>query len=226
METARPVACTGSPTLAEVAGMAAPSTPGSSGARRPAADDRPGAFIWCTGAGAAAIELGDRLEEVEAGSEYCEAFTWEPLPPAGAEVRRKARWTLQQLGYVRYAARHGGLEHFDRRVEKLRASRQFDPETARLLRELAAAGSDETIPAEKVLAERLGPSPDKSCDRLEINLHRRPANLGDTSGVLMFSVRTSSPAELSLLGAYLCRAGCRLSVLPAAPEDRRLDSCY
>jgi len=44
-------------------------------------------------------------------------------------------------------------------------------------------------------------------------------------GDLMFSVSLKQPADFAPLAAFLCQAGCTLSVLPADASDERLDVC-
>jgi Zn-dependent protease len=184
------------------------------------------AFVWCSASGAAAVDLATELEEAEIGGRYCQALPWERSASGADEVRRKARWTLLQLKQMRFESGAHGLERFDRRVAAGRSLPQFDAETARLLREIVAAGPQETSPARDQLAERLGRSPSGSCDGLEIHNVRRPGTFGGTDGAVSFAVTMKATSEFGPLGSYLCQKGCQISLLPAAADDLRVSYCH
>jgi Zn-dependent protease len=241
---ASPVSCAGGPVFADVAwngGSAALSSqPAQAHAPRAIGDDedeldeaaRVGAFVWCsTPNGGTTADLAARLNEAEAGRGYCEALPWEH-PRSGSEgVWRKARWTQWQLEQVTRFGGAGRLEHFDELVAKLTGSPEFDAETARQLREIVGrrasrSGKLDHAGAFAALSERLGPSPNASCERIGIHNVRQPEP-GDGSGpVVTFAATLASKAEFGALAGYLCQAGCRLAVLPTSPQDRRVDTCF
>ena len=74
---------------------------------------------------------------------------------------------------------------------------------------------------------RLGRSPNASCDRLFIeNVHGPVEPAKAPEHVVRFGVKMAAASDFGALGQYLCTAGCRLQVLPAGAEDRRLRFCF
>ena len=231
-EQASPVSCAGAPGLAEIdwtaaAPIKAANPPAPTEAADPD-DETPkhplalGAFIWCSMPDAArAAALARRLHEADVGRGYCAALPWETPVTGSDESRRKARWTVWKLEAATYYDGDKGLKYFDELAEEARRSPEFDPETARLLREMNRGGAS---PA-KALEERIGRSPNQSCDRLAIANVREP--LADGAGqVVGFAARMAASSDFDALAAYLCTLGCRVSVLPSRVEDRRLRFCF
>src|SRR5260221_957816 len=198
-----------------------------------AEDDEPadslalGAFIWCsTPDSAVAADLTRALREGESAGEYCAALPWE-APRTGSETTwRKARWTLSRLRVATYDGGPKGLQHFDELAAKAAQSAEFDPETARLLREMSSgkAANKSVDAATESLSDRLGRSGSDSCERLVIgNVHESAA--ASSGHVVRFAVRMAAASDFGAMAGYLCKVGCRLHVLPASVEDRRLRWC-
>jgi Zn-dependent protease len=187
-----------------------------------------GAFIWCSLPDAAiATELTQWLREAEAARDYCAALPWE-VPRAGsAAIWRKARWTLVKMEDATDSGGPDALKDFDDAAAVARRSPEFDPEAARLLRETLSNDADEPIRAARAsLTERLGRSP-ATCDRLVVENVNSPDVAGAGTGqIVRFSARMATAAELDALAGYLCKTGCRLQILPANTDDRRLHFCF
>jgi Zn-dependent protease len=188
-----------------------------------------GAFIWCSFSDAAsAADLTQRLREAAAGGEYCMALPWEGPLTGSEEIRRKARWTLSRLGGAAPYGGPNGLQDFDELAAEARRSPEFDPDTARLLREMnSGKGAEPIRAAAKSLEQRLGPSPNRSCERLVIENVRESVAAKDGPGhVVQFAARMAAASDFAAVAGYLCKVGCRLQVLPANAEDHRLRFCF
>ena len=236
-EQASPVSCAAAPEFSDVnwnavstRTKATPAIPRE--AHGTDASDDPftrGAFIWCSIPDAAsATDLTQRLREAAVGGDYCAALPWE-IPLAGsAEIWRKARWTLWKMDDANDYGGPKGLQYFDELAAEARRSPEFDAETARLLRAMnGGEGPESARAAAKSLEQRLGRSPNQSCEHLVIENVREPMPAGDGSGqVVRFAARMATGSDFAALAGYLCKAGCRLSVLPAGAEDRRLHFCF
>ena len=218
--SARPVSCAGAPAFEGIAWEnPSASVPGLSNSTAGSVD----AFVWCVSA-AGAAEVADALVEAQRGARYCQALPWERSTAGSEDVRRKARWTM---GRLREASDdRNELAAFDLRVADARAFPLFDAETARLLREIAVQGANPEMSSFEALADRLGRSPDRSCDRLRIRNVRQPGVRHAPKGAVSFSITMRDREAFSPLGTYLCQAGCTLSVLPAASGDRRTRYCW
>jgi Zn-dependent protease len=196
-----------------------------------------GAFVWCaTADAAAAADLATRLQEAEVGAPYCEALPWEHPQSGSEEIWRKARATQLKLRFVRYH-RHSqeASARFERMVAEASRSPDFDPEVARLIHEIdvatssdngAGAESDANAARKNALAARLGPSPNRSCDRLVLHNVQLPDADESAAPVVSFSATMATKASFDALAGYLCGVGCSVTVLPASVDDRRLDYCF
>jgi len=183
-----------------------------------------GAFIWCTPeAGNDLREIRHPLHEARAAREYCTALPWEPLPDASHDLRRRARWTLEQVKWLSHLE---GMKDDDgelaKEADEARSSALFDTETERLFK----------AHDERALGERLGRSPSESCKRIAIRSTDADFDLdvGRPSKPLKsmrIGVAMASPDDLAPLMRYLCEAGCsKLEVQPFSPADPRLNFCF
>jgi Zn-dependent protease len=207
-----------------------------------------GAFVWCRADGdpdGKLAQLAVELREAAAGALVCAALPWEELPPepsASAGTRAKARATFAGLRHLWYLQGDGALRAFEEELRDLDAPP--DPEVVRLMRALVVAPLDGEArrQAQDALAARLGRSPVESCERISIaNVASggpidaeapAPVRAAHLSGLpsgehwVRFTVGVATPADLGPVASHLCEAGCRVQVLPAAPDDRRLASCF
>jgi len=190
------------------------------GAREPAVEpgDEPRflhGFVWCSaGPDGRRPGLGLDLEMLSVAGEYCGAYPWEL--PGGRftpeqERARRTLWDLHRLVALDREAL------WNVALERARRTPWFDATTAELLHRLA--GSDPPSGTARALTARLGAAPKGRCGELALDNVRHP------EGDLMFSVSLKQPADFAPLAAFLCQAGCTLSVLPADASDERLDVC-
>lgn len=186
------------------------------------------AFIWCAGTASATYQALAALAPVKAARGYCPALPWEALPAEGEEARTRARWTMAMLDRSSVglgSARE--LAYIDDTIARLAKRSDFDVETARLYRAARAPGATD----DHALAERLGPSPSRSCERFQIGGITIESIGEDDPGqpgqvTLKMSVGMATADELEPLRRYLCAAGCAVSVLPYGGADPRLHRCF
>jgi Zn-dependent protease len=186
-------------------------------------DDAPAlaGFVECAAPDAAAARnLRVELRRILAARRYCAAFPWELPGGAPDATQARARATLQDLDDFWYGGDAAVWEH---RIAREKLLPSFDPETARLLRELAITKPEASGHLYAALVARLGAVPGGRCDVTLWNV--RGAREDPTDVTVAFAATFNDARELAPLGALLCRAGCRVSVLPAAPEDERIMSC-
>jgi Zn-dependent protease len=176
-------------------------------------------FVECAASDAAAAQnLRLELRRMLVARRYCAAYPWELPGGAPDAAQARARATLQDLEAVRFIRDDAVWERW---VVRESSSPWFDPETARLLRELTSTRPEASRPVRQAITARLGPAPGGKCDTVTLwNVRGNP-----TDATVTFAVTFDEATQLAPLGAFLCRAGCRVSVLPAAPEDERLFSC-
>jgi Zn-dependent protease len=206
------------------------------------------AFVWCRAdedPDGRLVQIATELRQAAAGAPMCTALPWEELPPEAAPstgARAKARTTFAGLRHFWYLSGDNGIRILDEELRDLPAPP--DPEVVGLVRALVAAppGSAARQRAQDALAVRLGRSPTESCQRVAIAnvASGSPVDLENTeemrsvhpSGLppgehwVRFAVGVASPADFAPAAAYLCKAGCRVQVLPTAPDDRRLSFCF
>lgn len=217
---ARVLACAGAPGAAWPPAETAPSSRAIPAGARDRAEQR--GFVWCDAAdGAAAAQLSEQLARLQLAREYCAAYPWELPGGKLTDAQQAARSTLWLLRRARFDA---DGERWARALERAHNFPGFDAETARLLEETSRAGDHQTGASFEALSARLGAAPDGRCEGLEIENLRRP-DAGPAGASLAFGITMDAPGEFAPLGALLCDAGCRVSVLPAAAGDRRVSFC-
>jgi Zn-dependent protease len=231
-DQARPVVCEGD--FADVGWQPAspPAAPKAPHRPRPLSSFTAAAFVWCEPGDATATRaLGEHLGEAQQAADYCAALPWEPTADATEERRReRARSSLRKLSEAA-----GGAPP-DEAAAAVAALLAHDPtvdsELARLYlvteRPGPDASADAIEAAHEAIGERLGRPAAKRCERARISDLVVDPFGDDKDGrpQLHFGLRLGTSTDFAPLGRFLCAAGCRLQLLPADPNDRRLDVCY
>ncbi|HVT08218.1 MAG TPA: site-2 protease family protein [Polyangia bacterium] len=221
---ARSLTCADAPGMSWPAPVATPHAPNPNAAAvANESDDETEirGFVWCDAASAAAAAgLRQELDRLQLARQYCAAYPWE-LPggklTAAQEAARSTLWLVRMDRFEtddkEWARALAAVEHLP----------GFDDETARLVHEVAVSSHQQIRPALDALSARLGAAPGGTCDGLGISNLRHPT--GAPASTLAFAVTMTAPSQFAPLGALLCQAGCRVSVLPAAPDDDRVGFC-
>jgi Zn-dependent protease len=201
--------------------LACDAVEGSAVAWTPDASGAVGAFVWCGPPGTEELDddVVDRVGELEIASRYCAALPWTDAKGWGDEAVTRARRTLWRLDDSFRVARSANEEK--QAVEQAAREPDFDPEIARLIRERAHAYGDRDryLAIHADIARRVGKVAGQ-CDDTGVT------NVEPTEDGARFGLVLKDRAALPRLSSYLCKLGCRVSVLPAAPDDRRLRVCF
>jgi Zn-dependent protease len=180
-----------------------------------------GAFVWCDPPGGEELddEVVDRIGELEVASHYCGALPWTDAKSWGDEKSARARRTVWRLAKLYDVAHAPGTEGLEKAIARAERDPDLDREIMPLLRERPNAGDDRRLAIEAEIGRRVGKMAG-SCDG------SRVFNVDSTEDGARFGLFLQDPAVLAPVSRYLCRLGCRVSVLPAAPDDRRLRVCF
>jgi hypothetical protein len=200
------------------------------------------AFAWCdfpdwSTAKGLYLRLNDAASN---GARYCTALPWEKTDDGVSEaVHLRARSTLAALRRATLDPEDRDVAAVDAAIARAQKEGDFDAELARMYRAAIADARTTTPEAERIVGDRLGRSPTRSCDRIRLanvalvspGEETKPAARTAASkpvepSTVRFSVRLAKREDFAPLGKYLCEVGCRVQVLPIAANDVRAEICF
>jgi hypothetical protein len=196
-------------------------TGGSTVAWTPDSTGAVGAFVWCGPQDQKELDddVMDRIGELQVASHYCAPLPWTDEKAWGDQKITRARRTLWELDDL-YSAAWRRTKTTDEAIAQAEQMPNLDSEVVRLLREGRGADHDRWMAIRGEIARRVG-STTLQCEAPRVS----NVESTDDDGV-RFSLVLKDPAELPRLTGYLCQLGCRVSVLPASADDRRLRICF
>jgi Zn-dependent protease len=172
-------------------------------------------FVWCEARGAQTLDPSvlEKIGELEVAHRYCAALPWTDAKTWAVEQVARARRTMWRLD---------SSFHPVAPTPTTQPVADDDPEIARLLRERLQTHGDQKryLAIHSEISRRVGQVTAEACGDSDLS------NVEPTPNGVRFGLVLEDPSVLPRLTGYLCQLGCRVSILPTAPDNPRLSACF